>query len=261
MARCFDLIEIKNQEEIEMMRVSCRLAAETLIYVGQRIREGMTTQEIDDLVRNFSSKRGAICAPLGYRGSDGTLPPFPKNCCTSINNVVCHGIPGKQKLKNGDIINVDVISILNGFHGDTSATFVIGNASKEAQHVTEVARLALQIGIGQVKPGGRIGDIGAAIQAYVESEGLSVVRDFVGHGIGRKFHSDPQIPHCGIRGTGTRLQPGMIFTIEPIINVGAPDIFISEDEWTAFTVDGSLSAQFEHTLLVTETGCEILTKA
>lgn len=254
------MIEIKSQKEIEMMRVSGRIAAETLSLVRNKICAGMTTDEINTLVHEFIRNKGGTSAPLGYRGANGDLPPFPKSCCTSVNEVVCHGIPGKRKLKDGDIINVDITSIVDGFHGDTSATFIIGSASKEAQKVTEVAEKALQLGIEQVKPGNRIGDIGAAIQAYVESQELSVVRDFVGHGIGRKFHSPPQIFHHGIRGTGIRMQPGMTFTIEPMVNAGLPDVMIDPtDHWTVYTADGSVSAQFEHTILVTETGYEILT--
>ena len=241
------------------MRVSGRLAAETLSLVRQKICEGMTTNDINTLVYDFTLAHNAVPAPLGYRGSAGNLPPFPKSCCTSVNNVVCHGIPGKYRLKSGDIVNVDVTSIYDGFHGDTSATFLIGKVEKTAQRVTEVAHRALQIGIEQVKPGARVGDVGAAIQEFVEGEGFSVVREFVGHGLGRKFHTAPSIFHFGTRGTGMRLQPGMTFTIEPMVNVGSADIVIDDDEWTVYTVDGSLSAQAEHSVLVTETGCEILT--
>lgn len=253
------MIEIKSQKEIDAMRVSGRLAAETLSLVKRTIHEGMTTDEINTLVHDFTLKRNAIPAPLGYRGGGGDLPPFPKSCCTSINEIVCHGIPGKVKLRSGDIVNVDVTSIYDQFHGDTSATFTIGKVEKDAQRVTEVAERALQLGIEQVKPGARLGDIGATIQEFVEREGFSVVREFVGHGIGRKFHTPPQVFHYGTRGTGMRLQPGMTFTIEPMVNVGSPDIIVDGDEWTVRTADGSLSAQFEHTVLVTDVGYEILT--
>lgn len=254
------MIEIKSQKEIDAMRVSGRLAAETLSLVRRTICEGMTTDDINKLVHDFTLSRSAIPAPLGYRGAGGTLPPFPKSCCTSINHVVCHGIPGKVKLRSGDLVNVDVTSIYDQFHGDTSATFLIGKVGKDAQRVTEVACKALQLGIEQVKPGARTGDVGAAIQEFVEGEGFSVVREFVGHGLGRKFHTAPQIFHHGTRGTGVRFQPGMTFTIEPMVNVGGPEIVIDKDEWTVYTADGSLSAQFEHTVLVTEAGYEILTK-
>jgi len=254
------VIEIKSQKEIDAMRVSGRLAAETLSLVRRTICEGMTTDDINTLVHDFTLSRSAIPAPLGYRGAGGTLPPFPKSCCTSINHVVCHGIPGKVKLKSGDLVNVDVTSIYDQFHGDTSATFLIGKVGKDAQRVTEVAERALQMGIEQVKPGARLGDIGATIQEFVEREGFSVVREFVGHGIGRKFHTPPQVFHHGTRGTGMRLQPGMTFTIEPMVCVGSSEIQIDSDEWTVRTVDGSLSAQWEHTILVTATGYEILTQ-
>jgi methionyl aminopeptidase len=179
--------------------------------------------------------------------------------CTSINEVVCHGIPGSRVLQEGDIVNVDVTHIYNGFHGDTSATFYVGTPSEDAKRVTEVARKALALGIAEVKPGARLGDIGAAIQEFAEAHGCSVVRDFVGHGIGRKFHEEPKVEHYGRRGSGKRLKPGMTFTIEPMVNLGSWQVKILDDEWTAVTADGSLSAQFEHTVLVTTTGVEILT--
>jgi methionyl aminopeptidase len=185
---------------------------------------------------------------------------FPKSVCTSINEVVCHVIPDPRLvLRDGDIINVDVTHLYHGFHGDTSATFYIGTPSESAVKVTEVARKSLELGLLEVKPGGRIGDIGAAIQQFAEGYGLSVVRDFVGHGIGRTFHSEPQVSHVGKRGMGPRMRPGMIFTIEPMINLGSYRCEVLEDDWTAVTVDGSLSAQFEHTVLVTESGHEVLT--
>ena len=247
-------VDIKSPKEIEAMRVACRLAAETLVVVGERLRPGMTTREIDEIVHEDTIKRGAFPAPLNYRG-------FPKSVCTSVNDVVCHGIPGDETLRAGDIINVDVTSIYQGFHGDTSATFYIGAPSSEARHVVETARKSLEIGIREVKEGARLGDIGAAIQEFVESEGCSVVRDFVGHGIGRKFHEAPQVKHYGKRGTGERLKAGMIFTIEPMVNVGGWEVVVDPtDKWTVRTADGSLSAQFEHTCLVTKHGVEVLTK-
>ena len=247
-------IEIKSAKEIEAMRVVCRMAAETLLLVGEKLRVGMTTEEINTIVHEDTIRRGARPAPLNYRG-------FPKSVCTSVNEVVCHGIPSGRVLKDGDIINVDITTVYNGFHGDTSATFYLGTPSPEARHVVEVARRALEIGIAEVREGARLGDIGAAIQEYVESEGCSVVRDFVGHGIGRRFHEDPQVKHYGKRGTGERLKAGMIFTIEPMVNLGRWEVEIDPvDNWTVTTADGSLSAQFEHTCLVTKTGCEVLTK-
>jgi methionyl aminopeptidase len=249
-------IEIKSPREIEAMRVVCKMAAETLLMVGERIRASMTTDEINELVHQDTVRRNAVPSPLNYHG-------FPKSVCTSVNDVVCHGIPGPHKLKPGDIINVDVTTYFparDGFHGDTSATFYIGTPSKEARHVTEVARKSLDLGIAQVRDGARIGDIGAAIQEYAEGQGCSVVREFVGHGIGRKFHTDPQVPHFGERGKGTRLKAGMVFTIEPMINLGTWEVEVdSRDKWTVRTKDRQLSAQFEHTVLVTRDGCEVLT--
>lgn len=235
------------------MRVVCRLAAETLLLVGDKIRAGMTTEDIDRLVHEDTLRQGARPAPLNYKG-------FPKSVCTSVNNIVCHGIPDATVLQNGDIVNVDVTHIYDGFFGDTSATFYVGTPSPEARHVVEVSRRALDIGIEQVHDGARLGDVGGAIQEYVESEGCSVVRDFVGHGIGRKFHEAPQVKHYGKRGTGDRLRRGMTFTIEPMVNLGGWEVEIDpHDQWTVRTADGTLSAQFEHTLLVTRDGCEILT--
>lgn len=245
-------IDIKTPREIEKMRVVGQLAARTLEAVGKIIRPGLTTQEIDDFVHKDTLERQCIPAPLNYRG-------FPKSCCTSVNEVVCHGIPGSYVLRDGDIVNVDVTHIFEGFHGDTSATFYVGTPSPQARHVTEVARRCLDIGIAQVKPGARIGDIGAAIQQFAEAKGCSVVEQFVGHGIGLRFHEEPQVSHVGQWGRGPRIKTGMTFTIEPMINLGTWQVQILQDEWTAVTADGQLSAQFEHTLLVTPTGVEILT--
>lgn len=251
-------VNIKSAQEIAAMREVCRLAGDTLCKVGEIIKPGITTDEINEFVHADTLRKGARPAPLNYRGGGGG-PPFPKSVCTSVNEVVCHGIPSNRVLKDGDIINVDITHIYNGFHGDTSATFYVGTPSEEAKKVTEVARRALEIGIAEVKPGARLGDIGAAIQEFVESQGCSVVRDFVGHGIGRKFHEEPKVEHYGQRGRGKRLKPGMTFTIEPMINLGSWQVKILDDEWTAVTADGSLSAQFEHTVLVTPTGVEVLT--
>lgn len=247
-------IDIKSPKEVEAMRVACQMAADTLLLVGEKLRAGMTTEEINTIVHEDTLKKGGRPAPLNYKG-------FPKSVCTSINEVVCHGIPGPQILKDGDIINVDVTTVFGGFFGDTSATFYIGTPSAEARKVTEVARKALDLGIAEVKDGARLGDIGAAIQQYVEAQGCSVVRDFVGHGVGRRFHEDPQVKHYGKRGTGERIKTGMTFTIEPMVNIGRFEVEVDErDKWTVTTVDGSLSAQFEHTVLVTKTGVEVLTK-
>jgi methionyl aminopeptidase len=245
-------VQIKSSREIALMREVGRLAADTLVRVGPMIRPGITTEDINTFVHRDTLEKGAIPAPLNYMG-------FPKSVCTSINEVVCHGIPGSQVLEEGDIINVDVTHIYNGYHGDTSATFYVGEPSEEAKLVTEVSRRSLELAIAEVRPGARLGDIGAAIQEFAEARGCSVVTDFVGHGIGRKFHEEPKVLHVGTRGRGIRLKPGMIFTIEPMINLGVADVEILDDEWTAVTVDGRLSAQFEHTILVTEDGYEILT--
>jgi len=247
-------IEIKSPRDLEAMRAACAMAAETLLVVGEQLRPGMTTEEINTLVHEDTLKRGGRPAPLNYKG-------FPKSVCTSVNEVVCHGIPGPEVLKNGDIINVDVTTIYNGFHGDTSATFYIGSPTAEARLVVETARHALDAGIAVVREGATLGDIGHAIQVYVEGQGCSVVRDFVGHGIGRKFHEPPQVKHYGKRGTGDRLRAGMVFTIEPMVNVGRWEVEVDPlDQWTVRTKDGSLSAQFEHTIAVTKHGCEVLTR-
>jgi methionyl aminopeptidase len=246
--------DIKSPKEIEGIRVASQMAAETLVLAGEILHPGITTDEINTFVHEDTLKRDAYPAPLNYRG-------FPKSVCTSINEVVCHGIPGGQVLKNGDIINVDVTTLYKGFHGDTSATFYIGMPSPEARLVVETARRGLELGIAEVKEGARLGDIGAAIQEYVEAQGCSVVRDFVGHGIGRKFHEPPQVKHFGKRGTLERLKAGMVFTIEPMVNIGRWEVDVDNaDKWTVRTVDGSLSAQFEHTCLVTRTGVEVLTR-
>ena len=245
-------VEIKSPKEIEAMRRACRLAAETLLAAAELIRPGISTDAINQFVHEDTLRRGARPAPLNYHG-------FPKSVCTSINEVVCHGIPGQQRLKDGDIINVDVTSIYEGFHGDTSATFYVGEPSKEARHVTETARRSLDLGISVVRDGARLGDIGAAIQEFAEGQGCSVVRAFVGHGIGRRFHEPPQVSHIGTKGSLLRLRAGMCFTIEPMINIGGYEVDVLDDGWTVVTRDGSLSAQFEHTLVVTKDGCEVLT--
>jgi methionyl aminopeptidase len=247
-------ISIKSVRDIEMMRQAGQLAVATLLGVDEMLRPGISTEEINRFVHDDTLRRGCRPAPLNYHG-------FPKSVCTSINDVVCHGIPSASEiLEPGDIINVDVTSVFQGYHGDTSATFYVGEPSPEAKHVTEVARHSLALGIAQVREGARLGDIGAAIQEFAEGQGCSVVRAFVGHGIGKIFHEPPQVSHVGQWGKGDRLRAGMCFTIEPMINLGSYEVEILEDNWTAVTRDGSLSAQFEHTLVVTKTGCEILTK-
>jgi len=247
------MVTILSKEEIGKMKSAGSLAAHTLHAVGTILKAGMTTDEINAFVHEYTIREDAVPSPLGYHG-------FPKSCCTSVNEVVCHGIPGPYILQDGDIINVDITSNLEGYHGDTSATFFIGQPSEEARKVVEVARGALNIGIGQVRDGARLGDIGAAIQEFVESQGCSVVKEYGGHGIGRAMHLPPHVPHHGTRGAGLRLKAGMCITIEPMINLGTDEWIKMSDGWTIVTADGRLSAQFEHTLLVTQTGCEILTQ-
>jgi len=246
------MVQIKSPAEIEAMRPACRHAADALVMIESHIRPGITTDEINDIIHEFTIRHGATPAPLNYRG-------FPKSVCTSVNHVVCHGIPGPKKLREGDIINVDVTTIMNGWHGDTSKTFAVGEVKVRARKVIEVARKALEIGIAQVRPGARLGDIGHAIQSWVESQKCSVVREYCGHGIGREFHEEPQVLHYGKPGTGLELKPGMVFTIEPMVNLGRHPVKLLKDGWTVVTRDKSLSAQFEHTIAVTEDGCEILT--
>ena len=245
-------VRLKTAREIELMRESCRLAVETLQAVAEILRPGLTTDAIDSFVHEHTVAQGAIPAPLNYKG-------FPKSVCTSINEVVCHGIPGDLVLADGDIVNVDVTTILDGYFGDSSRMFLIGNVSDEARRLVDVTRECLELGIAQVRPGNTLGDVGAAIQAHAEGHGYSVVRDFVGHGIGQKFHQEPQVPHFGRKGQGQPLLPGMVFTIEPMINQGDWRVKILEDDWTAVTRDGSLSAQFEHTVVVTSDGVDVLT--
>jgi methionyl aminopeptidase len=241
--------------EIEKMWAAGRLAAEILDLIAEQIRPGASTGEIDQLVDDVTRSRGAISAPHGYRG-------FPAHCCTSINDVVCHGIPdANRKLENGDIINVDVTPVLEGWHGDSSRTFLVGQVSPIARRLVADTYKAMWLGIRVVKPGAQVGDIGHVIQTFAEAQGYSVVREFTGHGVGREFHTAPSIPHFGAPGTGERLAAGMTFTIEPMINLGHWKTKILEDEWTAVTVDGTLSAQFEHTCLVTDEGVEVLTLA
>ncbi len=249
------MIVLKTDAEIDKMRVAGKLACELLDEVASFIKPGISTQDIDDFVVKLTKKKGAISAPLDYKG-------FPKSVCTSVNDVICHGIPDpKHVLYDGDIINVDVTPIVDGYHGDSSRTFLVGEkASDTAKELTKCAYDCLMLGIEQVKDGCRIGDIGHAIQQHAEALGFSVVRDFVGHGIGKKFHEEPQIPHYGKKGRGTRLTKGMVFTIEPMINEGSWESKILKDKWTAVTVDGKLSAQFEHTIAIRNDGSvQILT--
>ncbi len=248
------MVRIKTPEEIEAMKPACQLAANTLVMIEEHIRPGISTDEINEIVHDYTIRHGATPAPLNYRG-------FPKSVCTSVNHVVCHGIPGSKKLKSGDIINVDVTSILHGWHGDTSKTFFVGEPKPRARKVVEVSRKALEIGIAAVKPGATLGDIGHAIQSFVESEKCSVVREYCGHGIGREFHEEPQVLHYGSPGEGMELKPGMVFTIEPMVNIGKASVKLLGDGWTVVTRDKSLSAQFEHTVALHPDRCEILTSS
>jgi len=245
-------IKIKNRGEIEGIRRAGRLALDTLDLVESEIRPGITTDEINTLIHEFTIKNRAIPAPLNYRG-------FPKSVCVSINEEICHGIPGNRVLKQGDIANVDVTPILNGYFADVSKTFFVGKPDANAQKIVKVAHESLKIGMSMVRSGNTIGDIGWAIQSYAEGEGCSVVREFVGHGVGLKFHEPPQVPHFGRKGEGIVMVPGMVFTIEPMINLGKKNLHILQDNWTAVTEDGSLSAQFEQTILITKDGFESLT--
>ena len=245
-------IQIKTPQQIEGIRQAGKLVIETLNLVESHLRPGITTEEINTIVHDFTIRNGAIPAPLNYRG-------FPKSVCVSINEVICHGIPGNRTIEDGDIVNVDVTPILNGYYADANKTFFAGTPSTDARKIVDVARESLRRGMAMVKPGNTVGDIGHAIQSYAEAQGCSVVREFVGHGVGIDFHEAPQIPHYGSPGAGVRLIPGMVFTIEPMINLGKKELFVLEDGWTAVTRDRSLSAQFEQTLLVTESGVESLT--
>lgn len=248
--------------EREGMRAAGRFAAGILDAVEKQVRPGLSTAAIDGLVRRLTREGGAKSAPHGYTAGD-TAPPFPGHCCTSVNDVVCHGIPNPQRvLKAGDLLNVDVTPVLRGFHGDTSRTFVVGGAraaAPKARRLVADTRRALWLGIAAVRPGARVGDIGHAIQSFAEAQGYGVVRAFTGHGVGRQFHTAPVVPHVGLPGEGAPLLPGMAFTIEPMLNLGGWEVQMLEDGWTAITADGSLSAQWEHTLLVTEGGAEVLT--
>jgi methionyl aminopeptidase len=245
-------IKLHGADAFAGMAKAGRLVAEVLDLLVDEVKPGITTEALDELVYAFAMAHGAIPAPLNYRG-------FPKSICTSLNHVVCHGIPGPRALKEGDILNIDVTLIVDGWHGDSSRMYAVGKISRAAERLLEVTHNALMRGVAAVKPGATTGDIGAAIQTYAESERCSVVRDFCGHGLGRVFHDRPNILHYGEPGEGLQLKPGMLFTIEPMINLGKPHVKILSDGWTAVTRDRSLSAQFEHTVGVTEKGCEVFT--
>ncbi len=246
-------IKIHTKSDFQKMRVSGKLAAETLDFITEHVQPGVTTNRLNELCHNFIVEHGAIPAPLNYKG-------FPKSICTSVNHVVCHGIPSDKKLKKGDIINIDVTVIVDGWHGDTSRMFYVGEPSIKAKRLTQVTYECMMLGIEKVKPGVHVGDIGHVIQTYAEKHNYSVVRDYTGHGIGQVFHTEPTILHYGKIGKGVVLEEGMFFTIEPMINAGRYDTILSKfDDWTVTTRDKSLSAQFEHTIGVTKDGAEIFT--
>jgi len=251
-------IIINNQEDIKKMRIAGKLASEVLDFITPLIKPGITTEKIDSLCHDFmTNEQGTIPAPLNYAPPGHT--PFPKSICTSVNNQICHGIPGEKILKKGDVVNIDITVIKDGYHGDTSRMFFVGEPSIQARRLCEVTYQSMWLGIREVKAGAYLGDIGHAIQSYAESKSYSVVREFCGHGIGKVFHDEPQVLHYGNPGEGLKLEAGMIFTIEPMINAGKKDIKVLPDNWTVVTKDRSLSAQWEHTILVTSGGYEVLT--
>ncbi len=247
-------ITIKSAEEIEKMRIACRLATEVLLMIEDHVKTGVSTNELDKLCHDYIvNDQKAIPAPLNYHG-------FPKSICTSINHVVCHGIPGDKRLKNGDIVNIDITVIKNGFHGDTSRMFCIGEPSIRAKRLVDVTYQCMRKGIELVRPGLHLGDIGFAIQEHAEAQNFSIVREYCGHGIGEVFHEEPQVLHYGEKDTGIVLEKGMTFTIEPMVNAGKRHVKLLSDNWTVVTKDRGLSAQWEHTILVTDDGFEVLTK-
>ncbi|HJQ16408.1 MAG TPA: type I methionyl aminopeptidase [Allosphingosinicella sp.] len=247
-------IKLHGPEGFAGMRAAGRLAADILDALVPHVVAGVTTDELDAIVHRMTLDAGGVPATLGYRG-------FTRSCCTSINHVVCHGIPGARALKDGDIVNIDVTPILDGWHGDTSRMYLVGDVPVKARRLVEVTYEAMMRGIAQAKPGNHLGDISHAIQSFAESHRYGVVRDFCGHGVGRDFHAAPEVVHAGHPGTGPELRPGMFFTVEPMINIGKPAVKLLEDGWTAVTRDRSLSAQFEHSIGITEEGCEIFTKS
>ena len=251
-------ITIKNAQEVEGMRLAGRLASELLDFITPFVKPGISTDELDRLCHNYIvDVQKAVPAPLNYAPAGHT--PYPRSICTSVNHQICHGVPSDRKLVNGDIINIDVTVIKDGFHGDTSRMFFVGEPTIQARRLVEITYQCMWLGIAKVRPGARLGDIGHVIQRHAESHGFSIVREFCGHGIGRNFHEDPQVLHYGKAGTGVQLAAGMTFTIEPMVNAGKRDIRQLADGWTIVTKDHSLSAQWEHTVLVTENGYEVLT--
>jgi methionyl aminopeptidase len=253
-------VVLKTGEELERMRIAGRLAAEVLDFIAAYVKPGVTTGKLNDLCHDYMvNQQGTVPAPLNY--APPGYKPFPKSICTSVNHQVCHGVPGDRVLKAGDILNIDITVIKDGFHGDSSRMYYVGEPSIQARRLVDITYECMWRGIRVVRPGARLGDVGAAIQAHAEAHGFSVVREFCGHGIGRKFHEEPQVLHYGKAGTGLALQPGMTFTVEPMINAGKPAIRELADGWTIVTKDHSLSAQWEHTVAVNEDGYEVLTQS
>ena len=251
-------VNIKNKVDIQKMRVAGKLASEVLDYITAHVKPNITTDELDSLCHEYMVNiQKTVPAPLNYAPPGHT--PYPKSICTSVNNQICHGIPGEKILKKGDVVNIDITVIKDGYHGDTSRMFYVGEPSIQAKRLCEITYESMWLGIKQVKPGNYLGDIGFAIQNYAEKNGFSVVREFCGHGIGKVFHEDPQVLHYGNKGQGLKLETGMVFTVEPMINAGKKDIKMLSDGWTVVTKDRSLSAQWEHTILVTEESYEVMT--
>ena len=245
-------IPIKSQAEIETMRRSCKLAGDVLVMIEEHVKPGITTEELDKICHDYIIANNAIPSCLNYKG-------YPKSTCISINHTVCHGIPDGTRLREGDIVNVDVTTFLDGYHGDNSKTYLVGKTSRAARDITQAAEDAMWAGIRAIRVGGTFGDIGFAIQTFTESKGYSVVREYGGHGIGKVFHEDPHVASFGRKGSGPKILPGMVFTVEPMINQGKREIILLDDDWTVETEDGKLSAQFEHTVAVHENGVEIMT--
>ena len=251
-------VTVKNEDDIRKMRVAGKLAAEVLDFITPHVQPGVTTEEIDRLCHDYMvNVQDTVPAPLNYAPPGHA--PYPKSICTSINNQICHGIPSDRVLKKGDVVNIDITVIKEGYHGDTSRMFYVGEPSIQAKRLCEITYQSMWKGIREVRPGARLGDIGFSIQQFAESHGFSIVREFCGHGIGKVFHEEPQVLHYGKKGTGLELKEGMTFTIEPMVNAGEKDIRMMPDGWTVVTKDRSLSAQWEHTILVTKDGYEVLT--
>jgi methionyl aminopeptidase len=247
------MVHLKSTTEIERIRASCRIAAEAMDRVRQAIAPGVTTEALDDVADEYIRSRGAVASALGYRG-------YPKSICVSVNEEVVHGIPGPRRLAEGDILSVDIAVKKDDYHGDMNVTFAVGSISDEAQRLMTATKEAMDIGLAASTAGARLGDVGHGIQRRIESDGFAVVRDYCGHGIGRNFHEEPQLLHFGTAGTGRRLAPGTVFTVEPMVNVGTPDVRVLDDQWTAVTADGTLSTQFEHTVAVTDHGPDVLSR-